>query len=382
MDRMRRFLILVSLLTVGSANAEVRLQSAIDISKLLTEDREVLGVPEHFVFQMAFSRNEKLLAIATGGHRPTGREPTTHILVLDVTEGKTRFEKTIPMSYVSRIEWSSDDRKLLVQSGNGSWIVALEGEGEDCHAREYSANMGGFVGADSFVIVRRNGNSALLGVFDKRCKRIDEVTIPGPVSAVDTADHLIAFAGDGDIRILSGPDWKSFSRIFSPGCCLSPKFLNDGKHICAGRTPGASDENTFRCWELNEATPKLISSWPAKKTGTEVASATIRSTLALFLDKTYSYNPFTERERTDLKRWVIWDAMRGMIVGELPAKLQIRRSGMDSRRDTHLPWASAMSPRGSLLALGGDGKVEIYTSGSVPVALLPAFRAKQRGSVF
>ena len=147
---MARFFIVLLLLTVGSTNAEVRLKSAIDISKLLTAEDKVREAYGHRTFEIAFSRDEKLVAIAVGSHE-TVVGLRTHILVLGVAEGKTKFQKDLPGTYVSKLDWSSDDRKLLVQSGDGSWIFDLEGGGEDCHTGELGG--GGFVGPDSFAIV-------------------------------------------------------------------------------------------------------------------------------------------------------------------------------------------------------------------------------------
>ena len=106
--------------------------------------------------------------------------------------------------------------------------------------------------------------------------------------------------------------------------------------------------------------PRALTSWSARNAGTPLVAAATAAPFVVFLDESYSYNRFTERQKVTFKRWVVWDAQRGLIVNQVPAKTQVERLGGESSIDWTVAYASALSASGSLFAIGGAGAIEIY----------------------
>lgn len=346
--------------TVSHANGEFRLRARLDLSKLIDEDRRFLGRGQHSVFAIAFSPNDRVLAIAAGFH-DTQEGPKTHIIVFGIPEGQKILERTIPVTQVHTLRWSSDGTRLLVQSNDGSWILNLDGGG-DCHVGEWSG-MGGFVGTTTFLAAHNTVSTTSLTFYDIHCNRVNEVIVPERTRDLDTEDQMIASAGEhGDIHILRGPMWTRNETLHDPGVGLIVRLLEHGKTVCAGRAPGPGD-STLRCWVLDGLTPRQISEWPAKRAGTEPTSGAATVPLVLFRDTTYSYSGLTERIKSDFKRWIIWDAQSASIVDVLRGKSQTMRFGGEALFKGLVPWAADLSSSGRELAIGGDNAIEIYNIG-------------------
>jgi hypothetical protein len=85
------------------------------------------------------------------------------------------------------------------------------------------------------------------------------------------------------------------------------------------------------------------------KGGSVPISAASSGTRVAFVVSSYSYNAFTENEKWQQKRYVVWDFATGKTIAELPARREIEDL--------------ALSADGTLLALSGQDVVEIYSIG-------------------
>ncbi len=231
-----------------------------------------------------------------------------------------------------------------------------------CHVGDGSSTGAGFVSPEVFVIAHNSPSTTGLRFYDIHCNRTGEATVPERARTIDTSvtAKVIALSGEhGDVRLLRGPDWKTYTTIPDPRVGLNVKIFDSGKGVCAGKQAGPNDA-TLRCWELGGPVPRALTSWPARNAGTPVVSAAAVAPLVVFLDQSYSYNRFSERQKITSKRWVVWDAQRGLIANQLPAKTQVERLGGENGVDVTVAYASALSASGSLFAIGGAGTIEIY----------------------
>jgi hypothetical protein len=339
----------------------VSLRSEFDLSDYIHEARPILTPLKHGIFKVTFSPDETAVALTTSSHE-TNDGPLTHLLVLDILGHRSRFETGLPISTVNALEWSIDGTLLLVQSLEGSWIVDVTNS-TSCHVGDGSSTGAGFISPEVFVIAHNSPSTTGLRFYDIHCNRVGEATVPERARTIDTSGtaKVIALSGEyGDVRLLRGPDWKTYTTIPDPRVGLNVKIFGSGKGVCAGRDAGP-DDATLRCWEIGGPVPRALTSWPARKAGTELVSAAALAPLVVFLDQSYSYNRFSERQKITFKRWVVWDAQRGLILNQLPAKTQVKRFGGDRGFDYTVPYASTLSASGSLFAIGGAGTIEIYT---------------------
>ena len=355
------FAIATFLLPCARALGEASLRSQFDLSDYIHEARPVLAPLNHAIFKVAFSPDETALALTTSSHE-TNDGPLTHLLVLDILGHRTRFETGLPISTVHALEWSIDGTLLLVQSPEGSWIVDVT-KSTSCHVGDGSSTGAGFVSPEVFVIDHNSPRTTGLRFYDIRCNRVEEATVPERARTIDTSvtAKIMALSGDyGDVRLLRGPDWKTYTTITIPGVGLGVKIFDSGKGVCAGQDAGR-DHATLRCWDVGGAVPRPLTSWSAARNArVGLVAAAAAASLVVFLDSERFYNRFTERERVTFKRWVVWDAQRGIIVNQLPAKTQVVRLGGELGIDFTMAYVSALSASGSLFAIGGAGTIEIY----------------------
>jgi hypothetical protein len=76
----------------------------------------------------------------------------------------------------------------------------------------------------------------------------------------------------------------------------------------------------------------------------------------LALEYNYSYNPFTESERSSPRRWILWDIRMEQTIATLPAPVRQERTTYYSGS----AFAGAISPSGRYVVLGGDDSVFVY----------------------
>lgn len=356
---LRASLIALVLFSGVPAESGARLLQEVDLTAYLHEKRPVLGTGAHQVFSVAFSHDGEWLGVATGFH-DTDKGPVTHIVTFQVPSLKMSFETTVRATWVN-LQWSSDGRFLLAQAYQESWLLGVR-DAATCEI-DHQSLMGGFVSSGAFVLARPMLSTTLMTFFDNDCRRISETTLPVRARSMDTSASagLMAVSGErSDIKLLRSPDWRTFATIADPRH-VEVKLFEGGKGVCAGPPTGPGDA-TFRCWDIDgKGTPREVSSWPSSKGGSSPEAAA-DVPLVAFIDRGFSYHPFSERQRAPFRRWVIWDAEHGGIVEQVPGKEQAWR--FVDKRAPKMPYACALSPDGRYFAIGGDGVVEIYTLGT------------------
>jgi hypothetical protein len=83
----------------------------------------------------------------------------------------------------------------------------------------------------------------------------------------------------------------------------------------------------------------------------------------LALEYNYSYNPFSESERSSPRRWILWDIRKDQTIATLEAPIRqpktIYYNGRAVPRAIS-PFSGAVSPSGRHLVLGGDDRILVY----------------------
>jgi hypothetical protein len=169
---------------------------------------------------------------------------------------------------------------------------------------------------------------------------------------------LIVLAPPLGMSILRAPNWEP-KPVADQIHWARPVLLQNGKTLCAGH-PSNGGDGSMKCWSLqgNEVQPR--GAYAVRKGGTVPISGAANSTLVAFLESTYSYNGFTESIKTLPKRYVVWDVESRKTIFELRPREQEEFKSYESSRKSKVPFDIAISPDGSLLALGGDDILEIY----------------------
>ena len=268
------------------------------------------------------------------------------------------------MSYVSRLEWSSDGAFLLAQSHQGSWILDSSQHGHSCHIGDLSHQDLGFISDHVFIVGQNSvSGTTALSFFNTSCVRVGEAVTPFAINFGDASDAagLIAASNPGEgVEILRSMSLEKISAVRDARTGLRVIFFGAGKGFCAGAEKPDGDA-TMRCWSLGLKGPVEVSTFPARNASVlPVASARAASLIAIGY-AALSYNHFSEGRTSKFKGWTIWDPLNGQTRGTVAAKIQAFRFISEQKHPRQAPYAAALSAKGGLFAVAGNQTLEVFS---------------------
>jgi hypothetical protein len=345
-------LVLVSAKAFGE---ELRQLRSVDISPEILEETPLLGPAQHTVYALAFSPDGRSLALALGYHH-SDKGPVMHIVVLKTADYKRSFTVDVPISFVSKLAWSSDGAYLLVQSHQGSC--------KSCHIGDQSHDYLGFISPRVFVVAQNSlSRTTALSFFNTDCTRVGEAVTPFAINFGDADDKsgLIAASNPGEgVEILRAIPLDKLASVRDLRIGLRVVFFGAGRGFCAGAKAPDGDA-TMRCWLLGQGTPEPVSTFPARSASTLPVASARNSSLLAIENTALSYNRFTEGESAKFKGWTIWDPLLGQARGTVPARAQGLRFIPEQKHPRQTPYAAALSANGEVFAIAGNQALEIFS---------------------
>jgi len=160
------------------------------------------------------------------------------------------------------------------------------------------------------------------------------------------------------ISIVRGPEWTEWKQLGVHRDRNHPVLLQNGRVLCAGVSANGTN-GSVECWSIQDNAIQARKGYEIRKGGSDPISSAYRSSLIGFLESSYARGPFENRTIRP-KRYVVWDVESAKIIAELSPRQFDVQAQSESAYRFKASFDIALSPDGSLLALGGDDTLEIF----------------------
>jgi hypothetical protein len=362
------------------ATPRLKLDREINLNAMIQE-RAGLQPSTHSVVALAFSPDEKWIAVGVGFHYKPGtwqpKEFDSHIIVLPLKEGTGRSLQLDSDTGVAQgsLVWAPGSNVLAVDGQQGLKCYAIPG-GEpwkDWRPDAQVAQMLGFIDArhglayaslEDRLQAKRQKAPLAVYTFDLTGHVVDVWNAPslGVVTAVDPDRHFIAVAMDSRnpdpvFPILRYPgmavvqDWsnvKPFGR---------PILAESGKTLCGVYYLGR-DSGHASCRDIDTGVKIAeFKGFPAGQPASvsSQASRIILTHMRLVRGITEEYDMRGYHDR------VVWDFRADKVVAEWVPLTQVSETGLTPPEDRRTEFGpSIISPSGRYIAEGTNGRLRIY----------------------
>ena len=332
----------------------------VELDAQINEDRATLGDSIHQVFALAFSPDDRSLAVAIGSHE-TSQGPIVHVIVLDTTNYKKTFQSDISALWITKLQWSGDGSRLLVQAHEGSWILDPTHPGVACDIGDSSNPYLGFILPNIFAVAKNYFTAASLKFYNTNCQRAGEALLSlGMGSSDSDADHgLFASAPFGNIDVYRVQPWVKLMSIADRRQGLRITFFGGSQGICASPYKADGDAS-LRCWTLDSGTAHESTGIKARNSDILPVAKSRSGSLLAFQYTALTYNPFTEGGTAKFKRWFLWDPLLGQERGSVPPRKQTSHLFGDRRPAAQVPFVTALSSASDVFAIAGGHTLELF----------------------
>jgi hypothetical protein len=382
---MTKALKLVLICFVGAAfvigSPQPKLIREINLNAIIHEPTSLLP-SNHSVLDLAFSPDEKWVALAVGRHRKPGplvpgEFGASHVVVVPFSDPQAKSIQLEPGvgAYAGILSWSPDSRMLIVRpdlNGDQPELYALPSGGLIKESTKLGVVLG-FVARDRLLAYPADDPNRLR-VYARRQTVFDTFDIEGRfLESWIAPDYWAVFRTSPDRHLaIVGAGWhvarlKTFIFDYETKTVVRnwPEdrpdpvfFAEDGRSVCAVGMYGR-DAFPAQCWDVDSGSK--IAEFHGFKGGVpaEVSSDGSRillSHIRLFrgIDPEYDTHSFHNR--------VVWDFRADKEIASFVPMLQETEVPFSvPPRDKRTEWGPCtISPTGKYLAEGSNGVLRIY----------------------
>lgn len=339
---------------------------------LIQEPREQMGYSPHYVMAFAFSPDGKRVAVLAGQHNH-GQQYLAHLLILNV-DNLEKAERQVDVIssrqiFASAFRWTRNPQLLFLQSSDRVRLIepntgATRCESQGTRPDAWYDMPGGPIGQNMYVVGktadlgRKNG---ILWFYDFDCKLLQELPANARAYSGDTSPtaSLLAMVDEREKIVVYKPKDSQIAIFADNRVQLQIAFLRSGILLCSGTLPGPGD-GSLRCWSVDRPA-KMHSSYEMKKGGTKPFATSSDASIVMLPERTFTYNPFTENQKSHVKRYVIWDAQTERTVATIATRMQWAALNFDSHpRKLEESLVFSVSPDGKIIALAAQDAIEIF----------------------
>lgn len=286
-----------------------------------------------------------------------------HLIVIE-DDAQRVLDLSSPTGYAScsgQLFWSSDGRSLVTQTVHGVRSIELE-TGDSCQiSSNYEKDdliVLGFASDQSFAVAGGYDPGITRGLF-----RDTQVTLYGGRCAAGRSWIVKGRVYQGDTSSSTGR--IALQRRLDPLLFLNTRtgeqtefrtrhlahFGDEGRVLCLSTNQGKHEVSCFL------DAPNAVRRSTFGPMAMVVTSIAVRAPRLAVLESNYSYNPFTEVERSSPKRWIIWDVRSQDRIAALNALIQTGRPVFWA---TNMAYSSSLSPYGRQFMVAGDDRLLVY----------------------
>jgi hypothetical protein len=363
-----------------AAAPKPKLVREIKVNALIHES-EGLMPSTHSVQALAFSPDNKWIAVAIGRHYKPGttdpREFASHVIVVP-TEGTTQPLQIDPGVLVTQnaLIWAPDSSAFVISTDDGPKWYAIPG-GELRKQGEPDPRLGmvlGFVdtylgaayaGQGESYRAERDHAPRVLYIFDLTGRIVDEWRAPSLwwFAAVNPDRHFLAVSKDirqpAPIYPIFGYPSKTVVQGWSQDQPFgSPHFAEAGKVVCGGFGSYGRAVPYATCWDVD--TGRKIAEFKGFRGGDPASVSSHAS--RIILTHIRNYRGITEEfDMHSYHDRVVWDFRTDKVIAEWVPITQVTETGLRPPEDKRTEFGpSVISPSGRYIAEGSNGVIRIY----------------------
>ncbi len=263
----------------------------------------------------------------------------------------------------SKLRWSPAGDILAVESASGIGVFSRDGV-RSCLLPISTGLDGivllGWVDRDRFALATGFGPGLIHGyardtvvrIYDATCSLHQAWTVPGRVYAGDASPMSGEIGMQRRLDPIAFLDTRT-GAIRQVDTGESVRIGDGGRIACFAGNKGTI---TIRCYRSEGGRPPSVATFGPRTVG--MGPIATVGTRQVVLEVSYSRNLFSESEKSEPRRWIIWDCKTGDEVAQLKVQFQSTRPGTIRGRAT--PFLADLSPAGDLLVLAGDDRVLLY----------------------
>ena len=362
------------------ASPGLKLDREINLNAMI-QDRDGLLPSTHSVQALAFSPDEKWIAVGVGLHYKPGTwqpmEFDSHVMIIPLADGVGSVIRLDPDTRVAQgsLVWAPESNLLAVEGEKGFKCYAVPG-GEawkDWRPDTRLSLLIGFIDARhglAYGSVEDRLQAKLAGAplavysFDLAGQIADVWNAPSrsAVVAVDPDRHLLAVAmdaGRSDVArpILRYPTMAVIQDWFHGKSFGAPVFAESGKTVCGVGSYGRDSQHAS-CWDVDTGSKiaefkEFSGGFPAS-----VSSGAAR----IVLTKVRMVRRITEEnDMHSFQDRVVWDFRADKVIAEWVPVTQVTETGLKAPEEKRSEFGpSVISPSGRYIAEGTNGRLRIY----------------------
>lgn len=376
----RIFSIFAICIAADAAAPKPKLVREIDLNSVIHESTG-LGPSTHSVQAIAFSPDEKRIAIGVGVHYKPGtsqpREFASHVVIVSLKEETKECLQIEPDTWVSQpaLFWSPDSTVLVVNHDGSPRWYAIPGC-ELWKQGKPDAKLGGILGFinGSLLVAsarqeerfraEREGAPRVIYFFELSGRIVDEWQVPSlwSFAAINPDRHLLAVAEDIRQRypiypIFDYPGKKAIQSWSLDRPFGLPNFAEAGKTRCGFAGYGRSVPYAT-CWDIDSG--KKIAEFKGFRGGDPASVSSHASRIILTHVRNYP-GVNEEFDMHSYKDRVVWDFRTDKQIAEWVPLTQVTETGLKPPEDKRTEFGpSIISPSGRYIAEGSNGILRIY----------------------
>jgi hypothetical protein len=363
-----------------AAAPKPKLLREINVNGLIHES-EGLMPSTHSVQALAFSPDNKWIAVAIGRHYKPGtsdpREFASHVIVIPTERSAANPLQIDPGVLVTQdaLIWAPDSSAVLISAGGAPQWYAVPG-GELWKQGKPDSRLGmvlGFVDAQHGLAYEsqeeglrsdRERAPKCFYIFDLTGHIVDEWRVPYLwwFAAVNPDRHLLAVSEDSRMANAPFPIFAYPSRAKIQDWSLDktfgwPNFAEAGKTVCGFGGYGRAIPYPT-CWDID--TGKKTAEFEGFRGGGPASVSSHAS--RIILTHIRNYRGITEEfDMHSYHDRVVWDFRTDKVIAEWVPITQVTETGLRPPEDKRTEFGpSVISPSGRYIAEGSNGVLRIY----------------------
>jgi hypothetical protein len=362
------------------ATPTLKLDREINLNAMI-QDRDGLLPSTHSVLALAFSPDEKRIAVGVGLHYKPGTwqpmEFDSHVMIISLEGGSGNVIRIDPDTGVAQgsLVWAPDSNLLAVDGQHGFKCYAIPG-GEPWKDWRPDTRLSQFIGfidarhglaygtLEDRLHAKQAGAPLAVYSFDLTGQIVDVWNAPSrsAIVAINPDRHLIAVALDSGRSDAAPPILRyptmAVVQDWSPDKFFGmPVFAESGKTACGGDYL-TRDPRYASCWDVD--TGKKIAEFKGFPAGRPLSVSSHGSRVVLTHERMVRGGTEEDDMRANVDR-VVWDFRADKVVAEWVPVAQATETGMKPPADKRTEFGpSVVSPSGRYLAEGTNGRIRIY----------------------